>query len=312
MSSIEKPSLTLSLFHPRYWLTIIGFLFWWLIVQLLPFKVQMYLGKLLGLLVYKYARSRRRIAEKNIALCFPDLSEDEQAKLVKDNIISLGRGVFDTGISWFWPQWRLRRIIDVKGLHNLVDQHAAGNGVLFIGLHFVSMEMASAGINPRIDFGIDGVYRPHDNPVYDLIQRHGRSKHNKKFTALTKRDVRGMVRCLRNGRPLAYLPDQDYGKKHSVFVPFFGIPTATVTAPSQLVKMGRAKALGYVAERKADNSGYVVTVYPVIEGFGETDEVTDARLLNQFVEERVREMPQHYLWVHRRFKSRPDGEPSLY
>ena len=308
-----KPiAFSFAFIHPKYWLLWFGIGVWWLLTQILPFKVQMYLGKLLGLFVLKFVKSRVRIAKTNIDRCFPELSEQERNALLKKHMISLGRGVFDTGIGWFWPKWRLSRHVEVRGIDILEKANEGGQGVLFLGLHFTSLELSSHGINGHTKLPIVGVYRAHDNIVYDRIQLYGREKHSRHFRAVPKQDLRGMIKCLRGGGVLYYLPDQDYGRKNSVFAPFFGIPTATVSATSQLAKVGKAKVLGQVAVRKADASGYIVTVYPHIEGFGELGEENDARLLNEFVEARVREYPDQYLWVHRRFKTRPDGEGSFY
>ncbi len=301
-----------ALLHPRYWLIALGIAIWWLLVQLLPFRVQMYLGKLLGLLLYRSNISRKRIAERNIALCFPELTPTEQQDLVKKQLISVARGFFDTGIAWFWPYWRLQKRIEVIGLDHLKAANARGNGVLFIGLHFTSMEISSPGINRNVDFPIGAVYRSHDNALFDYVQRLGRERHSAQIKAIPKQDVRAMVRRLKNKGVLAYLPDQDYGKKYSVFVPFFNISTATIKIPSQLMKLGKPEVLSYFVVRNPEATGYQVYVYPGIEGFDGSDEVKDAAALNRFIEARVREHPEHYFWVHRRFKSRPEGEESLY
>ena len=306
-----RPHFSIALLHPRHWLTWLAIGLWWLAVHVLPFRWQMILGGWLGLLAGKLSQHRRMIAQKNIALCFPHLSPEEQAKLYRESMKSIGRGLFDTGIAWFWSKQAINKRIDSIGQEHLQRLQEQNVGVLFIGLHFTSLEISGPGVHKDQHFLIDGVYRPHGNPVYDYIQRKGRERHGPDFKVVPRAEVRSMVKCLRKGRALSYLPDQDYGPKHSIFVPFFGVPTAVVTAPSQLVKMGRAAVLAYRAVRKPDLSGYEVEIFPV-EGFGSGDEQQDATLLSEFIEARIKEHPEQYLWVHRRFKTRPDGQRDFY
>ena len=215
-----KARFSWALLHPKYWFLWLAMGMLWLTVQLLPLKVLMTFGKWLGLAFYRYAKERVNVARINIALCFPELSQDEVEALVKKHMISLGRGLFDSAIAWFWPYWRLKRVIEVEGLEHLTDLHAEG-GVLFLGYHFTSLEFISPGINRRYPEDIVGVYRPHSNKVMDFIQTNGRERHSEEFRAIPKQDVRGMVKCLRNQQVLSYLPDQDFGEKYSVFAPFF-------------------------------------------------------------------------------------------
>jgi len=202
--------------------------------------------------------------------------------------------------------------MDVRGMEYVIDAYDKGQGVLLFTYHFTSLEIGCAGVNRHYPHLSYGVYRPHANKVYDYVMLKGRERHTKTHGAVPRRDVRRMVRALRKGQMLIYLPDQDYGHKYSVFVPFFGVDAATVTAPSQLVKMGRAKVFSFCATRKEDGSGYLVQVYPEFEGYGSDDETVDARLTNEFLEARIREFPDQYLWAHRRFKSRPDNNRDFY
>lgn len=287
---------------------------WALLTQILPFRVQMTLGAWLGRLLAKLSPSRRIVAKKNIDLCFPELDESAREALYKASMESIGRGVFDTAIAWFWPWFRLKKKIDVEGLEYLAEVQSKGQGVLFIGVHFTSLELAGAGVGRYHNFPVDAVYRAHQNPVYDYIQAQGRARHSDDYRVLHRNDVRGMVRMMRKGSAISFLPDQDYGKKHSVFAPFFGVEAATIASAGQLLRLGKAKALGYKAVRKADGSGYLVKIYPEseFEGLGEGSDEEDARIINSYVERRVRETPEQFLWVHRRFKSRPDGDRDFY
>ncbi|MFL0804655.1 MAG: LpxL/LpxP family Kdo(2)-lipid IV(A) lauroyl/palmitoleoyl acyltransferase [Agarilytica sp.] len=306
-----RVTFSLRLFHPKYWLVWLGFGCWYVFVQILPFRVLMWCGAMLGRVAAMLSERRSIVARKNIALCFPELSEAEQNDLFWRSMESVGRGVVDSGIAWFWPKWRLKRVLDIEGFPLLMDALADGQGVLLYNYHFTSMEIGLAAINSSYPEQNYGVYRPHANAVYEYLMRKGRERHGPETVAVPRKDVRKMVKALRTGNILFYLPDQDYGRRYSVFVPFMGVDAATVTAGSQLAKMGRAKVLSYCATRKPDGSGYRVKIYPPIDGYGQ-NENDDACNVNQFLEARIRECPEQYLWVHRRFKSRPDGQHDFY
>lgn len=315
MSTIDRsrrPRFALALFHPRYWLTWLGLALWWLLVQVLPFRVLMWLGGKLGLLMALVSKKRVHIARVNLALCFPEKTEQERARLLRATLESVGRGVFDTAICWFWPRWRLLRRIDIEGTELISAMLADREPVLLFTPHFTSLELSSPALTLH---GIDhaaGVYRPDNNPVYDFVQSRGRERHHPDNLVVPKQDVRGMVKALREGRAMVYLPDQDYGAKHSVFASLFGIPAATLSVSSQLAKLGKATVLGYVCTRKADLSGYTVALLDGFEDYGKGSEQQDARILNQFLEQCIRRYPDQYLWVHRRFKTRPPGEADFY
>ncbi|TVZ37927.1 KDO2-lipid IV(A) lauroyltransferase [Alteromonadaceae bacterium 2753L.S.0a.02] len=298
-----------KLLHPRYWLSWFGMLLWWLFVQLLPLSAQFFLGNKLGDLLVKLNVSRTRIARRNIEVCFPGMPQNEQENLVRGTLRATGIGVFESGAAWFWPNWRLRRHFELKGYEHLKAVEDRHQGVLFMGIHFTPIEIGAACVNTATS--IDGFYRPHTNAVYEYVQALGRIWRNKKSQVIPNGDVRGIVKALRQGRTVNYAPDQDYGKRRSVFAPFFGIQTATVKAPAQLAKAGNAEVVPWVTRRIGSNQ-YEIEIYPPLTSqLGKGDEA-DAAVINAFVEARVRECPEQYLWVHRRFKTRPDGEASLY
>lgn len=310
MDTKSQPRFGLRLLHPRYWPTWLGFGAWWLVSRL-PFRMQLTLGKWLGLVGYKLLKRRRFIARRNVELCFPELSETEREKLVQENFVATATAIFETGMGWFWSLERLTKLCTIEGEERIQAQLDKGQGMLLLTLHFTTLEIMGAvftGQLPRMAVS----YRPHRNPVYDLIQNHLRARRNPDTAAIAAGDVRSMVRHLRDGYGLGYLPDQDYGPKHSVFVPLFGIPAATVTGLSRLAKMSGVPVIPIFSYRRPDNKGYVVRVLPPFENFPSGDETRDARQLNEHVEQCIREHPEQYLWVHRRFKSRPPGEADLY
>ena len=306
--SMEPQQFSSALLHPRYWLTWLGFGLWWLLAQF-PYRWQLKLGRGLGWLTFHLAKRRRRIAERNIALCFPELSAAEQAQLVRDNINSTAIAVFESGIAWFWPSAKMHKLFSVEGIEHLQQAERDGQGVLLMAMHFTNLDIGGAML--CLEHSFDAMYRPHNNPVYDYVQRKGRERHAEASRVISRDDVRGTVKALRSGRGVWYAPDQDYGRKHSVFVPFFGVQAATVTTTGQLARLGRARVIPFVQTRLPEG-GYRITVYPPLEDFPTGDDRADALRVNRFIEERVRENPTQYMWVHRRFKTRPEGEPAIY
>lgn len=218
-------------------------------------------------------------------------------------------GVFELGIAWFWPRWRLEKLVTYEGLHHLKEAEAAGEGVLLMGMHFTHLDCG--GVFSVLKHSIDGSYRKHANPVYDLIQRSCRERFNPGNVAIERGDIRTIIRRLKQGRPIWYAPDQDYGPTHSIFVPFFGVSAATITATAKIARLGKAKVIPFTCLRKPEG-GYHYIAYPPLADFPSDDEYADTVRINTIVEQAVLLAPEQYLWVHRRFKTRPEGESDLY
>ncbi|UXV18099.1 lipid A biosynthesis lauroyl acyltransferase [Pseudomonas fluorescens] len=306
---MDRPRFRAVFLHPRFWLLWLGLGLLWLITQL-PYRALLTIGRLLGAGMYRVAGDRRRIAARNLELCFPEKSAQERKQLLKANFASTGIAFFEMAMSWWWPTSRLARLAHVEGLEHLKQAHLDGKGVILMALHFTTLEIGAALLGQK--HTIDGMYREHGNPLFDFIQRRGRERHNLDSLAVERDDVRGMLKLLRSGRAIWYAPDQDYGAKQSIFVPLFGIQAATVTATSKFARLGRALVMPFTQERLADGRGYRLVIHPPMTDFpGETDEI-DCLRINQWVEASVRECPEQYLWTHRRFKSRPPGEAKLY
>ncbi|HEY8330584.1 MAG TPA: lipid A biosynthesis lauroyl acyltransferase [Pseudomonas sp.] len=306
---MERPRFRAAFLHPRFWLLWLGLGLLWLVVQL-PYKTLLKLGQALGVLMLLGARSRRHIAARNLELCFPELSASERAHLLRENFASSGIAFFEMAMSWWWPRARLARLAHVEGLEHLQAALREGQGVILMSLHFTTLEIGAALLGQR--HTIDGMYREHKNPLFDYIQRHGRERHNLDASAIERDDVRAMLKVLRAGHAIWYAPDQDYGRKQSIFVPLFGIPAATVTATSKFARLGKARVIPFTQQRLADGSGYRLTIHPPLQDFPGASEEADCLRINQWVEQAVRECPEQYLWAHRRFKTRPEGEPKLY
>ncbi|MDU4354909.1 LpxL/LpxP family Kdo(2)-lipid IV(A) lauroyl/palmitoleoyl acyltransferasee [Phytobacter diazotrophicus] len=302
------PKFSPSLLHPRYWLTWCGIGLLWLVVQL-PYPVLYRLGCGMGRLAMRLMKRRVRIAHRNLELCFPQMPEQERQEMVKKNFESVGMGLMETGMAWFWPDSRINRWVDVTGMDNTRMHFAKGKGILLIGVHFLTLELGARVFGMHIP-GI-GVYRPNDNPLLDWLQTWGRLRSNK--TMIDRKDLKGMVRALKSGDVVWYAPDHDYGPRSSVFVPFFAVEqTATTTGTWMLAKMSKACLVPFVPRRKPDGKGYELIMLegettPPLETAEET-----AAWMNKVVERCILMAPEQYMWLHRRFKTRPDGVPSRY
>ena len=306
---MERPLFRRAFLHPRYWLMWLGFAFFWLVAQL-PYALLLVLGRGLGRLMVFIAKSRKHIVRRNLELFFPQLSAVARHRLLLKNFESTGIAFFEMAISWFWPKSRLRKLARIEGLEHLQQAQAAGQGVILMAVHFTTLEIGATLLGQM--HTIDGMYREHDNPLFDYIQRHSRERHNLDATAIEREDVRSMLKVLRAGRAIWYAPDQDYGRKQSIFVPLFGVNAATVTATSKFAKLGKALVVPFTQLRLADGSGYKLLIHPPLENFPGDSEEADCLRINQWIESVVSANPEQYLWAHRRFKTRPVGEAKLY
>ncbi|EQB98738.1 LpxL/LpxP family Kdo(2)-lipid IV(A) lauroyl/palmitoleoyl acyltransferasee [Photorhabdus temperata] len=305
---IHAPSFQRSLLHPRYWLTWFGISLLYLLV-LLPYPIIYWIGTRLGRFSMRFLKKRTRIAERNLELCFPDMSQEKRSELLIKNFESVGMGIFETGIAWFWPDWRVERWFKVTGRENIQKIQAREQGIIVIGIHFLTLELG-ARILGLLNPGI-GVYRPNDNPVMDWLQTWGRLRSNKYM--LDRKDVKGMIRCLKNGEIVWYAPDHDYGPRNSVFAPLFAVEhAATTTGTSILARLADPAMIPFTPRRLPGGKGYELIIQPAVDGFPKDDEVKAAAFMNKVVEQEILQAPDQYMWLHRRFKTRPNGQPSLY
>lgn len=297
-----------ALLAPRHWFTWLGVGAWFLIAQL-PYRAQLAMARGLSPLL-RTNKKRLNQAQTNIRLCFPELSDAEREALLKENLFSTAMAAFETGIAWFWPKSRLRKLFAITGVEHVERAQAEGQGALLLSLHFTTLDIGSAMLGQHVNY--DGMYRPHANAVYDYLQKTRREAYCKGGMAFSRDNVRAMVSQLRKGRMIWYAPDRDLGEKMSVFVPFFGVQTATVTATGQFARMGRAKIIPFTQRRLDDGSGYAVTIHPPFENYPTGDDIADARRVNEFMEREILQCPSQYFWAQPRFKTRPAGEAPVY
>ncbi|ATZ94987.1 Kdo(2)-lipid IV(A) acyltransferase [Dickeya fangzhongdai] len=304
----QIPSFHRSLLHPRYWPTWSGIVLLYLLV-LLPYPFIYRIGTGLGRLSMHFLKRRVAIAHRNLQLCFPDMPAEEREQLVKKNFESVGMGVMETGMAWFWPDWRVERWFKVIGIENMQPLREQKRGVLLIGLHFLTLELG-ARIFGLQNAGI-GVYRPNDNKLIDWLQTRGRMRSNKSM--LDRKDLKGMIRALKQGEIIWYAPDHDYGPRSSVFVPLFAVEkTATTVGSYMLARAAKPAIVPFVPRRLPDARGYELIIQPAQLDIPQESEEATAAWMNKLVEENILLAPDQYMWLHRRFKTRPVGEPSLY
>lgn len=306
---MTRPGFNTTLLHPRYWLMWLGLGLLWLVVRL-PYPILLLLGRCVGRIMYVCMVERRKIAQINLELCFPEWGSTQRKAVLRENFASNGIALFEMAMAWWWPKPRLAKLARIEGLEYLQRAAAEGQGVVLMSLHFTTLEIGAALLGQRAT--IDGMYREHRNAAFDYVQRRGRERHNADAVAVEREDVRSMLKSLRKGRAIWYAPDQDYGRKASVFVPLFGVSAATVTATASFARLGKALVIPFTQTRLPGAKGYLLTVHPPLDNFPEGDEQVDALRINQWVEQQILQQPEQYMWVHRRFKTRPEGEARPY
>ena len=262
----------------------------------------------IGAVWRRTARRRRRIAGANLAYCFPELDAAQRDALVAGHFQSLGFALLEVALAWYADPALLRDLVRVDGREHLEAALARGRGALLLAGHFTTLEIGAARLG--IDAPVDGVYRPHADPSMERASRDGRQRFGGRL--LDRTDVRGMLRRLRANRAVWYAPDQDPGPRNGVFAPFFGRPAATVTATARIARASGAPVLPFRVERSAGGRAYRVVIEPALTGFPSGDVHADAAQVNAVIERWARARPEQYLWVHRRFKTRPPGEPDVY
>ena len=278
------------------------------IIAALPFGAKRFAGKFFGLLAYRLASKRRHITETNIRLCFPELNENQQAELVREIFIQNGIGFFEIAWSWWARPEQLNGRYTVENLELLHQAQADGKGVLLVGAHFVHLDLCGAMLCQKAPMGV--IYRKNNNPVMEKVITEGRLRV---FTDVLERsDMRTIAKRLKAGAAIWYAPDQDFNHRQSVFAPFFGQQASTLTATSKLARLGNAQVLGLFHYRDPETHQYRIVFKSIDPSFPTGDEVQDASLVNQMIEAAIREEPAQYMWVHRRFKTRPPGEASVY
>jgi len=293
--------------HPRFWFMwlFIGFL---RVIALLPYSIQLKIGRQLGRLFPRLIPSRRHIVDTNLELCFPDLSAQQRQQLSQQNFENTGISIIEMAMCWWWKPEQLKPLVEIHGLEHIEECLNRGQGVLLLSGHFTSLEIGGRLLALFLPF--QAMYRPQKNRLFDSILY--RKRKNYLVDIISRKSTRRMIKGIKNLIPTWYAPDQDFGRERNAFAPFFGVQTATITASARLTKSSGAAVLPFYPQRKADGSGYILWIEPALKNFPSDDDVADATAINHTIEKYVRETPDQYMWVHKRFKTRPEGEPDIY
>ena len=285
---------------PRHWPAWLGIGLAALLARL-PWSLQRALGRGIGRLLMALFGSRRRVAARNIALCFPELDATAQARLLRESFAELGIGLFEFARAWWGSVAPMRGKVTVEGLEHLEAARAGGRGVIIISGHFVTLELAARLMCDHAPLA--GMYRPHDGAVMEWAVQRGRLRY---ATAMfTREELRPALRHLKQGGLLWFAPDQDTRRGDSVFVPFFGRPAYSLTSTHQLARLSGAAVLGFAHVRHDDGS-YTLRLSPALEDFPSADATADTARVMAAIEAMIRAAPTQYLWIHRRFKRQPE------
>ncbi|HNF00287.1 MAG TPA: lysophospholipid acyltransferase family protein [Thauera aminoaromatica] len=276
----------------------------------LPLVLLARVGSGFGGLLYWVVVPRRKVALTNLRLCFPELSEPERRALARRNFALIGRSMLERGLAWWASPERLRATVRIEGLAHLQRLRAEGRPVLLLAPHFLGLDMAGTRLTLEGDFV--SVYSPQKDKVFDHWLHHGRSRFNDQLLLSRHDGVRATVKAMKSGRPFYYLPDLDYGRKESIFVPFFGVQAATITGLPRLARLAGAAVVPCITRILPGGQGYVLELGAPWADYPSDDVEADTLRMNAWLEGVVRTMPEQYYWVHRRFKTRPEGEPRIY
>lgn len=308
VKSVNAPAFQWRFLLPQYWLIWLGVALLYLLIWL-PFPLILLLGKGFGQLIKLIAPKRVDIARQNIALCFPNWSEEKVNKVFKANLDRTGMALFETGMGWWWPEWRVKKHFHVEGFEEVQKVLDSGRGIFGLALHNVNLEFACRGIGYTHE--IIAFYRKHNNPLMDYLQYHGRNRSNKYM--VHKRNSKAFIQAMDQGELCIYLPDQDYGAKQSIFVPFGGVEK-TATTTGTLMFASRTNAVPYLLTPQYTSNGYKIKFTSALDYLSDPENPEEALTrLNEELLTLVEEQPESYLWMHKRFKSRPaDAPESLY
>jgi KDO2-lipid IV(A) lauroyltransferase len=292
---------------PRYWPTWLALGLLWCISRL-PYSWQLHAGRIIGKLALRIAERRARIAETNLKLCFPGLTNGQRQRLLAAHFDSLGIALVEFALGWWGSGKKLEPLAQIHGLGHLQSALQEGHGVILLSAHFTTLEIGGRLLSRHTPFHV--LYRESRNPVIEHVMNRARTRLYEK--AIPHVDMKGLLKSLKENRAVWFAPDQDHGISNAVFAPFFDIPAATLTTTSRIAALSGARVVPFFQRRLPDSRGYVLELMPALADFPGDDAAIDTTRLMQLIEAQVRRQPEQYLWTHRRFKTRPAGEQPVY
>jgi KDO2-lipid IV(A) lauroyltransferase len=304
---MAKKNINRPLWHPALLLSwpVVAILY---LLSRLPMPKKQAFGAWLGRLLYQKLPSRTKAARTNIKLCFPEMNPEQVEEYVEKTFIACTQGVMETTHAWWCDVQPYVDNLIITGEEHFLEAKQRPGGLLLLGGHFSIFDLALPFFASKLDKP-GYMYRPNDNPVIDRMIEKGRRRHYG-IRAFDKKSLKDMLTFIQDGGQVWYAADQDFGKKCDLFAPFFGIPAACVSAPSWIARESQATVL-VVSQFRHPNGQYEIAFSPILEHFGENDQA-DAILWNQYLEDAIRRYPEQYLWLHKRFKTRPEGMAKIY
>ncbi len=292
---------------PRYWPVWLGMAAL-RVICLLPHPLRLASGRALGRLLHRVAAERRAVTRRNLALAFPELTEAARNALAREHFEALGMSLIELGLGRWASDREMLSLTHIVGTEHLARAVAGGRGVILLSAHFTTLEMSGVVLSMHCP-PFDAVYRKGRNELITEILRTSRERSAR--GTIEKNDIKSMVRSLRDGYPVWYAPDQSYNLKQSALLTFFGVPAMTNTATGTLARLGRAAVVPFFPRRLADGS-YELKLLPALEDFPSGDAEADTMRYVKILEERIRQCPEQYYWVHRKYKNLPGGMPDYY
>lgn len=274
----------------------------------LPYRLQIYLGTAFGEGLYWLAPAKKRIANINLKACYPELTPAARKKLLRKNFHSMGIAFFELGMAWWRSSFWLKKYCHIEGLEHLQTALKQGNGALLLSGHSTCLEIGGRLLVQHAPMQV--MYRKAGNELMNTIALRARNQHF--LQVILRTNMRAMIKGLAKNQPSWYAPDQDFGPQNTVFAEFMGINTATLPTTAKIAQVSGAVVLPFYPIRLEHGQGYLLKIYPALRDFPSGDVAVDARRVNQALEAQIADAPEQYLWAHRRFKTRPAGEPAFY
>jgi KDO2-lipid IV(A) lauroyltransferase len=303
----EQPFPWQDFLAPKFWPSWLG-LAGMRIIAILPYRLQLFIGVVIGHIFYRVARYRREIVQTNIGLCFTELSPQQQEKLVREHFHALGMTISETALSWWGSEKKLRKLATFKGVEYVDAALKQGTGAILLGAHYTTIDIFGRLISLNHQLSVS--YQKLRNPLFNAVTLRAREKILDRVFG--RDEIRASFRYIKQNHLMWIAADQDVGIDNSVFAPFFGQMAATQTVISRMAKVTRAPIIPYISRRLENGHGYEMEFFPPLEDFPGESLHEDAIRTNKILEELIRKAPEQYLWVHRRFKTRPEGMPKLY
>lgn len=282
------------------------FILW--LLHFLPFRVLVAIGNGVGALLYFLAGKRRRIGDINLKLCFPDMRDAMREALLREHFKMFTRGLLERCLLWWGSAERISSLIRVQGIEHF--EAIQGQPAILLTPHFVGMDAGGQWVAQHTDTVC--MYANQRSVYLTQLLLEKRARFGTQLLYSRQQGLRPILKGMKENKPFIYPPDQDQGVKDGAFIPFFGVPAATMTSVSRIAQMTGAKVVPSITRVLPGGAGYVLTFYPAWDNFPSGDDIADARRMNEFIEQRALEMPEQYFWLHKRFKTRPEGEASFY